>query len=228
MATPYDTIVLDEVTSTQDLATAELHRSGRPVLIVASRQTQGRGRSGNEWWQAPRGVAASLALALDGIEVRETFSLAVGLAVRRAIAGVAAIEIDLKWPNDLERNGRKVGGVLVERDERHVVVGCGINLWWPEAPFPTSALFGDDPEPAVGVAISKAWVDDLLQSGGRWDRNEYVAACTTLGAELTWDPDGRGTATTIDERGGLVVETAQGTTVLRSGEVRMIRPVRPA
>ena len=82
MATPYVTIIADEVRSTQDVAAAELQDSDHAVLIVASRQTAGRGRSGNEWWQAPRAVAASLAFLPGALAVDETFSLAVGLAVR--------------------------------------------------------------------------------------------------------------------------------------------------
>ncbi len=223
MATPYDTIVLDEVTSTQDLATAELHRRSRPVLIVANRQTQGRGRSGKPWWQAPHGVAASLAFSADTFAVQETFSLAVGLAVRSAIAALADVAIDLKWPNDLERNGRKIGGVLVERDEQRTVVGCGINLSWPQPPPGAGALLDGVPSPTIGIEISKAWAHDVLHSQGRWDRTAYRAACSTLGAQLTWDPDGRGVATDIDADGGLVVSTASGATTLRSGAVRMVR-----
>lgn len=223
MATPYDTIVLDEVTSTQDFATVELLRSGRPVLIVANRQTAGRGRSGNDWWQAPAGVAASLAFPVDRFAVGDTFSLAVGLAVRSALAGVADIAVELKWPNDLEANGRKVGGILVERDEQRVVVGCGLNLWWPDAPPGTAGLLGEVPDPEVGVSISEAWATDIVQSDGRWHRDRYIAACSTLDAEITWEPGGRGIATTVDESGGLVVETADGTTTLRSGAVRTVR-----
>lgn len=224
MATPYDTIVLDEVTSTQDFATSELVRSGRPVLIVASRQTAGRGRTGNEWWQAPRGVAASLAFHPSLIAAGETFTLAAGLAVRAAVADVVKVAVDLKWPNDIMLAGCKVGGVLVERDEQRVVVGCGLNLWWPEVPRGAGALLNHDPGPDTGTAISEAWGSALLETEGQWDRAEYLSACETLGVELTWDPDGIGTAVNVDEHGGLVVRTADGTTTLRSGEVRTVRP----
>lgn len=227
MATPYDTIYLDEVTSTQDLATVELRRRARPVLIVANRQTQGRGRSGNQWWQGPTAIAASLAFFEDTFQIAETFSLAVGLAVREAIRDTASVTVDLKWPNDIERDGRKLGGVLVERDEERVVVGCGLNLWWPEPPPSTGALFDEEPAADAGPAISQAWASSLLLANGRWDRAAYLAACSTIGADLTWDPDGRGIATDVDERGGLVVATAHGVRTLRSGEVRTVRKARP-
>ncbi|MCP4965260.1 MAG: biotin--[acetyl-CoA-carboxylase] ligase [bacterium] len=222
MATPYDTIFLDEVTSTQDVATVELRRRARPVLIVANRQTQGRGRSSNDWWQATSAIAASLAFPHDTVKVSETFSLVVGLAVRLAIRQVADVDVQLKWPNDIEQGGRKVGGILVETDPERVVVGCGLNLWWPEAPHGAGALFGDEPSANSGRLISEAWATSLL-ADRRWDRSAYLQACSTIGAELTWDPDGHGTAKDIDARGGLVVSTTDGAVTLRSGEVRTVR-----
>lgn len=225
MATPYATIVRNVVGSTQDLAVAELRRSDRPVLVVAAEQTSGRGRGGNEWWQASRAVAASLAFPPGTIRVAETFSLSVGLAVRAAIRQVVAVDVDLKWPNDLESSGCKVGGILVERSEERVVVGCGLNLYWPEAPPGVGALLATDPGVAAGREISELWAAAVLDDGGSWDRSAYLEACSTIGAEITWVPDGRGTAVTVDDRGGLVVETESGTVSLRSGEISAVRRV---
>ena len=224
MATPYVAIIVDEVSSTQDVAVAELQRSDRSVLIVANRQTDGRGRSGHEWWQAPRGVAASLAFNADVFDVADTFSLSVGLAVRSAVAAVAGVDLALKWPNDLEYGDAKVGGVLVERDHEKVVVGCGLNIWWPEPPSGVAALFTSDPGPDVGAWISEGWADALFSSTGEWSRDEYKSVCSTLGQALTWDPDGLGRAIDIDSSGGLVVSTVDGVVTLRSGEVRSVRP----
>ncbi len=226
MATPYVTIVRNVVSSTQDLATAELKNSAVPVLVVAHEQTIGRGRTGNEWWQAPRGIAASLAFDQNRFPVDDSFSLAVGMMVRDALIEVCGLVVDLKWPNDIERNGRKVGGILVERDEQHVAVGCGINLFWPRAPEPAAGLFDEDPGTDVGVTVSQVWASSILETEGRWDRDRYLGACSTIGAEVTWQPDGRGTVRTVDERGGLVVATDTGEVILRSGEVRTIRPAR--
>jgi BirA family biotin operon repressor/biotin-[acetyl-CoA-carboxylase] ligase len=224
MATPYVTIIADEVRSTQDVASEELQDSDHPVLIVASRQTAGRGRSGSDWWQAPRGVSASLAFPPGALAVAETFPLAVGLAVRNAVATVAGADIQLKWPNDLEFDGAKIGGILVERSSERTVVGCGLNLWWPEPPSGVGSIFTSDPGPEVGVWISEGWADEVFSNGAVWDRSEYKAACSTIGQSLTWDPDGLGRAIDVDGEGGLVVETVGGTMTLRSGEVRTIRP----
>ncbi len=225
MATPYVTIVRTVVTSTQDLAAGELAVRGRPVLVVAQEQTAGRGRSGNDWWQATRATAASLAFPVTLFDIDETFSLAVGLTVRAAILDAIGVQVELKWPNDLEVEGAKVGGILVERNEQRVVVGCGLNLFWPDAPATGGALADADPGPDVGGRIARAWVGRVLAAEGAWDRSAYLAACSTVGAEVTWKPDGRGLVETVDDRGGLVVATAHGRVTLRSGEVRTLRPV---
>jgi|GEM_PF-506455 len=95
MPTPYSTHVYDEVTSTQDVA-RELSELG-PVLVVASRQTAGRGRSGASWETAPRALAMSL--RFDPSEWpsdrRTLIPLATGIAVARLL------DLSLKWPNDL-------------------------------------------------------------------------------------------------------------------------------
>jgi BirA family biotin operon repressor/biotin-[acetyl-CoA-carboxylase] ligase len=225
LATPYVTISRDEVGSTQDLAASELSERGRPVLVVAARQTKGRGRRGSEWWQAPRAVAASYAFADGALPVTDAFSLAVGLAVRSSIATEAGIEIALKWPNDLEIDSAKVGGILVERSDGHTVVGCGLNLWWPDAPAGIAGLLPDDPGDGLGIKISRGWVNALLARSARFDIESYRRACSTIGRDVTWEPDGSGTVVDVDERGGLVVDTPSGVTVLRSGAVTTVRPV---
>ncbi|MDJ0925418.1 MAG: biotin--[acetyl-CoA-carboxylase] ligase [Acidimicrobiia bacterium] len=230
MATPYVTIVADEVTSTQDVAARELENSTQPVLIVASRQSAGRGRSGSEWWQAPRAVAASLAFRNDAVPVPASFTLAVGLAVHEAIATEAGVAVMLKWPNDIElavgaAPGGKVGGVLVERDAARTVVGCGLNLWWPQPPSGAAGLVAEDPGEALGERISRRWAQLLLAMGGAWNRAAYREVCSTLGERVTWEPTGEGTAVDVDEDGGLIVATETGRVTLRSGEVATVRRV---
>ncbi len=223
MATPYVAISFDEVGSTQDVAAEQLMESSIPVLIVARRQRTGRGRHGNEWWQAPRAVAASLAFRDPALPVAESFSLAVALAIRTAVSQVSGIDVALKWPNDLEVAGQKVGGILVERDETRTVVGCGLNLWWPEPPEGATGIYQDDPGDDVGMTISRAWTDHLFATGASWDRAAYLDACSTLGKDVTWEPDGSGNAVDVDSDGGLVVATAAGRTTLRSGEISTVR-----
>ena len=223
MATPYVLIERNVVPSTQDLAEAEQRKARRPVLVVAAKQTAGRGRTGNSWWQAPGGVAASLALDVAAIHELGTLTLAVGLAVRNAVEEATGIATDLKWPNDIERNGQKVGGVLVERRDSVVIIGCGLNLFWPYPPHGAGSLFADEPAAYVGCDISGAWANEIIATRGRWDRDTYESACSTLGERITWEPGGEGLAEGVADDGGLVVATADGPVTLYSGEVRTVR-----
>ena len=223
MATPYVTIIRNVVASTQDLAAEEVANSGGPALVIAHEQTTGRGRSGNVWWQATRGIAASLAFAPG--PVADTFTLGVGLAVRQAIQEVAAIETDLKWPNDIEFHGGKVGGILVERRNDLVVAGCGLNLYWSDPPEGASGLLDVDPGPELGEEISRRWADSVFATRGAWDRDAYIAACSTIGQTITWQGGGPGKALTVDDSGGLVVMSDTSPMTLRSGVVQTVRGV---
>lgn len=227
MDTAYSAVHLDRVLSTQDLARQRLATT--PVLVTATGQSQGRGRFGRSWDDAPAALAASLAWRPDWPQPDwPRLTLVAGLAARTAISGSGPAPV-LKWPNDLlDGAGAKVGGLLAETDMEAVVVGMGLNLWWPDPPEGRAGIYDHHPPAGVGIALAEAWASDLLRRAGAgppgWGRDEYKGVCVTLGAAVTWEPDGAGVAVDIDERGGLVVETAAGaTTVLTAGEVRTVR-----
>jgi BirA family biotin operon repressor/biotin-[acetyl-CoA-carboxylase] ligase len=195
------------------------------VLVTASRQHTGRGRSGGPWWQAPRAVAASLAFRPgwdDG--ALPVLALVAGLAARDALAGA----VDLAWPNDLVTPAGKAGGILLEASDGVVVAGLGVNLWWPDPPPETAAIHPDDPGAGPVRSVAEAWAASLLQRAAAgsesWGRDEYRAACVTLGREITWEPGGRGRAGDVGEDGALLVSTAAGAVQLHSGRVNTIRP----
>lgn len=221
MATPYDVVELPSTDSTQDEAR---HRfTARPVLVVADRQARGRGRAGSEWRNADRLLAASLALRVAWpSESWGRLPLVAGVAAVRALPGPVA----LKWPNDLLAHGGKAGGILVESDGDAVVVGIGANLWWPGSPPGATALFDADPGPMRGGELARRWAAEMLgllaADAEAWPRDEYGAACETLGQEITWD-GGDGRAVGVDSGGALLVETGEGTVALHSGEVRHVR-----
>ena len=222
MATPLTTMHLDEVSSTQDVARAEF--GGQPALVTATSQTAGRGRSGSPWQNAPRALAASLAFApeWDSGELPR-ITLIAGLAATDALGEGSA----LKWPNDVVRASAKVAGLLTEHNGGVVVVGMGVNLWWPSAPQGMGAVFGDDPGSEAGPALAGRWASRLLgrvaKGPDRWGRDEYVAKCVTLGHGVTWQPSGHGRAIGIAEDGALIVEGPDGRVHLDSGAVTMVR-----
>lgn len=223
MDTPYSLEVHEVVPSTQDLARAGA-RPGRPAVVVAHRQSHGRGRSGARWMTAPRGIAVSVGFVTDWPQpARSRIPLVAGVAARRVLGE----SVSLKWPNDVLRAGRKVGGILVEGSESTVVAGMGLNLYWPDPPTGVGALFDRDPGAEEGPLLAERWARELLAlvrvGPGEWPRDEYLAACETIGQEVTWEPDGAGRAVGIGADGALLVETPGAQIELRSGEVRHVR-----
>ena len=147
-----------------------------------------------------------------------------------AAADALGPTVRLKWPNDLLVDEAKVGGLLVESDGDVVVAGFGANLYWREPVEGATGLLGVDPGRDAADLIAEQWATgilDRLAAGPRnWGRSAYLQRCTTLGRDITWEPDGSGTAVDVAVDGGLVVETATGRVTLRSGEVRVVRPAR--
>src|ERR1700733_120262 len=136
------------------------------TVFLAEEQTRGRGRGANSW-QSPRstGIYFSLIVrpTLPPSEVL-VLSLAAGLAVRTAIQQVdSRVNADLKWPNDLLIEGKKVCGILTEMNAeatrvRYIVVGFGINVNQPSFPSELQAT------------------SLRLVTGSEWSRVELVAA----------------------------------------------------
>jgi BirA family biotin operon repressor/biotin-[acetyl-CoA-carboxylase] ligase len=106
-----------------------------PYLLLAERQTAGRGRRGRQW-VSPYGenLYCSLVLCIEGgARQLEGLSLVVGLAVMQVLRDNGLSAAGLKWPNDLLVGGRKIAGILLElagdpADVCHVVIGIGINV----------------------------------------------------------------------------------------------------
>ena len=221
-----------------------------PALLVAERQTSGRGRLGRSWQSdAATSLTFSLALAFEPQDW-SGLSLAVGVALAEALQAPAGPRIALKWPNDLwlvdagagTAQGRKLGGVLIETvaagRQRVAVIGVGLNAA-PLPPSLTSGLArptgclqelecGIDAPAALGrvaAPLARAVVD--FERAGFGPFVARFAALDVLRdqAITTGDPGApSGVARGVDARGGLRVETAGGLHVAYGGEVS----VRPA
>ncbi len=120
-----------------------------PAAVVADMQSLGRGQRGARWWQAPGSLAVSV--VVDAAREAQSqahamsappavWSLACGVALAESLAAVApAIESLVRWPNDIEANGRKLAGILVEATPGgRAIFGIGVN---------TTGSCGDAPSP---------------------------------------------------------------------------------
>jgi len=212
-------------------------------VFLAEEQTAGRGRGANSW-QSPRstGIYCSVLLrpSLPPSEVL-TLSLAAGLAVQDAIQQVdARVAADLKWPNDVLINGKKVCGILTEMNAeatrvRYIVVGIGINV--NQASFPK-----DLPATSLRLVTGSEWsrvelIAALLKSLDREyrqlrndsDARESIPrrfaenSSWVLGKRVRIEENGsefEGTTEGLDPRGFLQVRTAHGMQTVLSGTVR--------
>jgi BirA family transcriptional regulator, biotin operon repressor / biotin---[acetyl-CoA-carboxylase] ligase len=220
----------------------ELALAGAPggLVVTADEQTAGRGRRGNEWF-APAGScllysALLRPFATDGPTL---LPLALPVAVCKAAEQVAPIRCQVKWPNDVWVDERKVAGVLVEArpEEGWAVIGVGLNVAIPPESFPpelretAASLLPTEAEgglPAGGAPGVRRALVALNESLEKWvgaTDEEVLAAFRArdalCGRRISWD-GGEGVAEEIDERGHLVVEKSDGDRVsLGAGEVHL-------
>jgi BirA family biotin operon repressor/biotin-[acetyl-CoA-carboxylase] ligase len=152
--------ILPEIDSTN----TELMRRAKagntePVLLIAEKQTAGRGRLGRQWHDLSERstdtlptLTFSLGMPLSPVNW-SGLSLAVGISIAQSLHP----DIRLKWPNDLWLNERKLAGILVEtctvNNQRYVVIGVGINITQPIA---------DQPVLQPALRTPAAWLQELL------------------------------------------------------------------
>ena len=99
------------------------------AVVAAEHQTAGRGRLGRRW-EAPAGTAITASVMLRppaGAQIQQ-LSLVAGLAVAETVEDALQLSAQIKWPNDVMVNRRKVAGVLAEARDGIVVLGIGLNV----------------------------------------------------------------------------------------------------
>jgi BirA family biotin operon repressor/biotin-[acetyl-CoA-carboxylase] ligase len=161
--------VMDSAGSTNALLVqAAAGGAASGTVIAAEWQTQGRGRRGRPWHSMP-GAALTFSLLWrfqQGAGFLAGLSLAVGVAVARALPRLGVSDAGLKWPNDVLWRGRKLAGILIEVQgdmlgPTAAVIGIGLNCRLP------AALRDRIDQPAADLAIA---------SGHTADRNHALAA----------------------------------------------------
>ncbi len=117
--------------STNDQAAAMRKRGDlfAPAIVLTSRQTAGRGRGSNIWWSTGGSLTATFVLPIEAPLQPYQLPLVAGLAVRNAVAELTPQStIQLKWPNDVICEGRKLAGLLCERIHKADLIGIGLNV----------------------------------------------------------------------------------------------------
>lgn len=164
--------ILSVVDSTNRYAREQAaNHASSGLVVLAEKQTAGRGRRGKVW-VSPLASNIYMSVVWDFSGAGDTLkglSLAIGVAVRRALLKLGVADIKLKWPNDIFVNGKKLGGILLEMigdpsAECSVIVGIGINVLMSES---------------SAEEIDQDWIDLQRASSVTISRNELVACLIT-------------------------------------------------
>ncbi|MDG2150512.1 MAG: biotin--[acetyl-CoA-carboxylase] ligase [Planctomycetota bacterium] len=137
----YDTL---DSTNTRARRLVESGEAPAGLVVVANEQTAGRGQRGAPWVTVPgASLAASLVIARPDLPRPSRITLLAALAAARSLEALGSQSISIKWPNDLMRQERKIGGLLVEgvhspSGEAMLVVGLGVNLSLQPGDLPSS------------------------------------------------------------------------------------------
>ncbi len=237
----YDLVTFDEIDSTNSEARrlAEAGHQG-PVWIRAGLQTAGRGRRGRDW-VSPKGNMFATLLLRPHVAAPNAalLSFAAALAVAETLdAFVEQHRVRLKWPNDVQLDGKKICGTLLESaagpdgNVSWLAVGIGINLAnHPNLSEPVStslaeALAAPAPSPELALTHLAAsfarWYDIWQRDGFKPLRAAWLSRARGLGEPITVNLPRdtlQGRMGGIDESGALLLETEGGIRTISAGEV---------
>lgn len=200
-------------------------------LIVAERQTAGRGRQGKSFFSMCKGAIYMTAVFAMTREDPARVTIAAAVAVAKAIEDAEQLYPRIKWVNDLFYHGKKIGGILSEAVDGHIIIGIGINTNAEAEEFPTElqAIVGGIPlktprEKLIAAIYNK--LCEYLNTDYKKIIKEYRARSLMDGKTVIYLQENREIAATvlgIDDKGRLIVKTEDGKQeCLSSGEVNII------
>ncbi|MFL6658616.1 MAG: biotin--[acetyl-CoA-carboxylase] ligase [Massilia sp.] len=212
-----------------------------PVLLIAQRQLAGRGRAGRSWLSDEGGsLTFSLAWKFQApLHALAGLPLAVGVALAEALAALD-VKVQLKWPNDVLKDGAKLAGVLIETQAAGsgalwAVIGVGMNLALPDdleerigRPAASAPWLAQMPREALMAAL----LDQLAASLRQFEQSGFAAFSARWNRLHAWAGhpvaiiDGsvtlqQGYAAGVDDSGALLLDTDAGRVAIHAGDVSL-------
>ena len=215
--------------STQELLQADLPEG---ALAVCDEQTEGRGRLGRTWTSPPgTAILCSVLLRPPPERVAAELSLVAGTAVAEAIEVAVGLAVQVKWPNDVMLNRRKVAGILAEASDGTVVVGIGVNVNQERTELPentqvaAASLYTIDGVKRDRAPLLTAIVERLERNYDAWLERGLDGVYDSLGSRdflrgrrVTVDGS-TGVGVAIDRSGRFVVDLDGEKRAVESGEI---------
>jgi len=229
-----DLRVFHETTSTNDvIERLAIDGVAEGILVFAETQTAGRGRLGRHWISPPGlGLWFSVLLRPKLSPMATTqLTVASAVAVARAIENQTQLKPQIKWPNDIVLNGRKVCGILTELSAemdrvRYVTLGIGLDVNQTREDLPpdlmaiATSLRIESGRSYLRADLALALIRELDEvyhrvNSGAFARisDEWASRCSTLGERIrvrSGDRTIRGTAEALDDEGALLLRTEHG------------------
>ncbi|MCY3923571.1 MAG: biotin--[acetyl-CoA-carboxylase] ligase [Chloroflexi bacterium] len=221
---------LVQTTSTMDDA-RRLAEAGAPhgTVVVADEQTAGRGTKGRIWVSPPGQSIHTTLIVRPDIEQLKRLSIVSPVATTDAVRETTLLEPTIKWPNDIQMEHRKMGGILIEAEWRdgkpsYALIGIGLNVNFDPAPWATQIdrpatslmieLDARQQREPVFAALLNAFEHRYLQAGTSELHDLWVSRLNTLNQQVTvtlaTGEAVQGTAVAVDDAGALIVQTETG------------------
>jgi len=221
-------IYYPRLTSTMEVARQEAQEGvAEGTVIVADEQTAGRGRM-ERVWLSPRGNIALSVILYPGVSYLPSLIMLASLSVVRGIEVATGLKSQIKWPNDVLINGKKVCGILIESDVRgstvnYTIIGIGINVNIRLADFPEILPIATSLSDELGRNVSRLSVIRCLLvemerlylalSAGGSIYEEWRDSLVTLGKRVrvtSGDTIHEGVAESVDRDGSLLLRSSDG------------------
>ncbi|XYJ09954.1 biotin--[acetyl-CoA-carboxylase] ligase [Telluria sp. B2] len=233
--------VVEETGSTNADLLARAASLEAPLLLVARNQTAGRGRAGRSWLSSSEGsLTFSLAWRFEGgVNRLAGLPLAVGVALAETL-GRLGVQVGLKWPNDVLRDGDKLAGILIETQAAPAggvwaVIGIGLNLLMPEE---AEAQLGRSIASLPWLArmdrneLLAALLDGLADALREFERAGFAAFAARWNLRHAWQGETvtildrgavlhEGVAAGVDDAGRLLLDTVEGRIAILAGDVSL-------
>jgi BirA family biotin operon repressor/biotin-[acetyl-CoA-carboxylase] ligase len=227
--------------STNDMAKGQARQGAKEgTVIIAEEQTAGRGRLGRGWL-SPRGSIALSIVLYPPLTYLPSLIMVASLAVASAIEQVTGLKAQLKWPNDVLINDKKVCGILVESDVKgnkvdYAVIGIGLNVNINPPQFPQIAPLATSLSQELGRDIPRReLIRSLLMEAerlylalpGDWVFRQWRDRLSTLGKRVrvgSGEATYTGIAESVANDGSLLLRQPDGNLVkIVAGDVTLSR-----
>jgi BirA family biotin operon repressor/biotin-[acetyl-CoA-carboxylase] ligase len=204
--------------------------AGAPAgtLIIAERQTAGRGRAGRRWASAAgAGLWLTLIERPTDPKALDVLSLRLGIRLAPVLDALAGQRVEIKWPNDLYVGGRKLAGILAEarwQDERPswVAIGLGINVQVPVEVPDAAGLTEGVSRAELLLAVMPALRAATRQRGALTESELEEYAIRDMARGHTCREPAVGTVAGISPSGELLVRSGEAVGAYRSGSLVMV------